>query len=143
MLKNNEKCPFCGRYNNRALAIDAIIVKDRSILLIKRKSEPFKDYWALPGGHVDWNEKVEDAVIREVKEETGLKVSFLKLFGIYSSPKRSPSQNIASVYKTYVEGIPKAGSDAGEAIYFSFNKIPIKLAFDHKEIINDYLKTIE
>ena len=70
------------------LTVDAIILdkEKKRVVLIKRKNEPFKDFWALPGGMVEYGEKVEDAVIREAEEETGLKVKIKKLFGVYSKP---------------------------------------------------------
>ena len=63
------------------LTTDGILIKGNEILLIKRKNEPFKDNWALPGGFVEYGEKVEDAVVREFFEESGLKTKIIDLFG--------------------------------------------------------------
>jgi 8-oxo-dGTP diphosphatase len=138
-LPNNKPCPHCGRYNNRAVTIDAVIIKDNMILLIKRGAEPFKDYWALPGGHVDWDETIEDAVKREVKEELGVDATNLKQIGIYSDPKRHPKQCINVAYGVETDGEFKAGDDAKEYKRFDLNELP-ELAFDHKQIIEDYRK---
>lgn len=133
-------CPCCGNYNHRGVSIDAIIIKDDKILLIKRGKEPHEGLWALPGGHLDWNETLKDAVIREVKEETGLTVTSLKFLKIYSKPSRHPKQLVAVVYYTAVEGELKAGDDAQDLKFFSIHTIPEKLAFDHQQIIRDYLR---
>jgi 8-oxo-dGTP diphosphatase len=138
-LPNNKPCPHCGRYNNRAVTIDAVVIKENKVLLIKRGVEPFKDYWALPGGHVDWDETLEETVKREVKEELDVNVTNLKQIGIYSDPSRHPKQAINVAYAVAIEGEIKPGDDAKEFKWFDLNKLP-KLAFDHKQIIEDYRK---
>ena len=132
------KCPHCGEYKNRAISIDALIEKEGKILLIKRGRDPYKGFWAIPGGHVDFDETMEMAVIREVKEETGLVVSKLSPLGIYSDPDRHPKQVIAVAYKVETTGEPEAGDDAEEFAWFSPDKLPPNLAFDHKKIISDF-----
>ena len=84
-------------YQKPSLTVDGIILKDEKILLIKRKNDPFKDMWALPGGFVEYNEKCEDAVVREVSEETGLKTNIKKIFGVYSDPSRDPRGHTISI----------------------------------------------
>lgn len=85
-LSKNEPCPHCGRFANRGVSIDAVILKNEEVLLIKRGVEPNKGFWGTPGGYVEWDESAEDAATREVKEETGLNVQNLKLVGVKSSP---------------------------------------------------------
>lgn len=143
-LKNNEPCLSCGRYANRGITIDAVIVRDNKILLIKRGAEPFKDFWALPGGYVEWDETVEETVKREVAEETGLVVKSLEMIGVYSNPDRHPKQCIDVAFA--VEGLPAeeaegitAGDDAVEIGWFDVDNLP-PLAFDHEKIIKDYLE---
>jgi len=138
-LSNNLPCPHCGRYNNRAVTIDAVIIKDNKILLIKRGVEPFKGYWALPRGHTDWDETLEETVKREVKEELGVEITSLQQIGIYSDPKRHPKQSINVPYGVQIQGEIKIGDDAKEFRWFDLNDLPA-LAFDHRIIINDYLK---
>lgn len=138
-LKNNEQCPDCGRYANRGVSIDAVIVKDGKILLIKRGSEPYKDHWALPGGYVEWDESIEMAVRREIKEEINTEVVELRLIGVYSKPDRHPNQVINMAYLVTIEGEPMAGDDAKEIKWTSLTELPEELAFDHRQIINDGL----
>jgi 8-oxo-dGTP diphosphatase len=138
-LKNNEPCPECGRFANRGVTIDALIIKEEKILLIKRNEEPFKGFWALPGGYVEWNERVEDAVRREVSEEVGLKVKSLDFIGIFSDPKRHPNQCIDVAYLAEAEGDIRPGDDAAECKWESIDSLP-DLAADHKKIIDYYLK---
>ncbi|MDP1834026.1 MAG: NUDIX hydrolase [Candidatus Moranbacteria bacterium] len=139
-LSNNERCPECGRFNNRGTSIDAMIVNDDKILLIKRGANPFKGFWALPGGYVEWDESAEEAVGREVKEELGVIVESSNLIGVYSSPNRHPKQVIDMAYVVTISGSPKAGDDALEFEWYFFNDLPAELAFDHKKIIEDYLE---
>lgn len=137
-IGRSEPCPVCGRYANRTVAIDALIIRGKSVLLIKRGVEPEKGKWALPGGHIDWDETIENAVVREIKEETNLQVVNSRFLAIYSAPNRHPKQMLAAVYLVEVTGTPSAGSDAEVLDYFPMNSIPDNLAFDHKEIIGNY-----
>ena len=133
-------------YQSPKTTVDAIIIESNAqIVLIKRKNPPFQDYWGLPGGFVDLGERVEDAVLREVKEETGLKVKIIKLAGVYSDPKRDPrGHTITIVYlcKRDEQGdYLKGGDDAKDAKVFKREEIKkMQLAFDHNLIINDALK---
>ncbi|MBC7081461.1 MAG: NUDIX hydrolase [Thermoplasmatales archaeon] len=123
-----------------SIAVDGILIKDNKILLIKRKNEPFKDKWALPGGFVEYGEKVEDAIFREFKEETGMNVRIKKLFGVYSDPNRDPRGHIISiVFLLASDDEPVAGDDAIDARFFDLNSLP-DLAFDHKKIIEEVIK---
>jgi len=124
-----------------SLAVDIIILFDSKIVLIKRGRDPFKDSFAIPGGFVEYGEKVENAAIREAKEETGLDVTKLSLFGVYSEPDRDPrGHTISIVFRGEGKGTPKAGDDAKELYLFDLDKIPDTLAFDHNKIIQDFLE---
>lgn len=114
--------------------------KFEGIVLIERLNPPLG--LAIPGGFVDIGEKVEDAVIREMKEETDLDVSIRSLLGVYSDPTRDPRFHTASVvYICTAEGIPKGLDDAKEAIVYAKEEIPFdKLVFDHAQILKDYLE---
>lgn len=121
------------------LTVDAIIQHtDGGIVLIKRGHEPFKGKWALPGGFVDVGETVENACIREVKEETGLDVKIVCLMGVYSDPKRDPRGHTVSIVYVCetVGGELKGGDDASKAKSFKEFE-DIEFAFDHGKILFD------
>lgn len=126
------------------IAVDGLVVKEmggkKCVLLVQRRNPPFKGYWALPGGFVEYGETVEEAVKREVYEETGLETEVLKLIGVYSDPNRDPRWHVISIAFLLkpVGGELKAGSDAVNAKFFC--EIPEEIAFDHKKIISDGLK---
>jgi 8-oxo-dGTP diphosphatase len=123
-----------------SLSTDGIIIHKSKLVLIKRGRSPYKDRFALPGGFVEYNEKVEEAVIREMKEETGLVTQIESLFGVYSDPKRDPrGHTVTLVYKLKVKGGKlKSGDDAKDVKLFSLGKIP-DLAFDHNLIVADFI----
>ncbi|MCL6096420.1 MAG: NUDIX hydrolase [Patescibacteria group bacterium] len=142
-LSNSERCPHCGRYANRGVSIDAVIIKDNKVLLIQRGTEPNKGFWGIPGGYVGWDESAEDTVKREVKEETNLDVQKLRLVGVYSSPDRHPKQVINVVYLAEVtNGQLKHGDDALDAKWVNQDELPDKLAFDHRQNIEDAKKLL-
>lgn len=125
-------------YSNPIPTVDVIIELDKQIVLIKRKSKPYG--WAIPGGHVEYGETVEQAAVREIKEETSLDVELVKLLGVYSDPQRDPrGHRISTVFVAKGEGKPKASSDAKGVGLFTKDNLP-KLAFDHKKILEDYFK---
>lgn len=121
---------------------DAIVEKDKSILLVKRKNPPYKGCWAIPGGFLETGEEsLERTSTRELWEETNLvaRIEDVELLGVYSNPDRDPRGHIiAHVYiiKKF-SGEVKANDDAEEARFFPLRNLP-KLAFDHKKILEDY-----
>jgi len=112
----------------------------KGIVLIDRLNKPLG--YALPGGFVDIGECVEDALIREMKEETSLDVSIESLLGVYSDPKRDERfHTVSIVYICKAYGKPLAQDDAKEVFVYEKDKLPLdKLVFDHKKIISDFLK---
>ena len=131
------------KYKIPKITTDGIVIKNQQILLISRKNPPFKGKWALPGGFVEYGEKTEDAVIREVYEETGLKTKINKLVGVYSDPNRDPrGHTISIVYMLdLIGGIPNEGDDASNVKFFNIKQLP-QLSFDHNKIINESLRRI-
>jgi len=126
-----------------SVAVDGVLIKGDKILLIKRKNEPFKGRWALPGGFVEYGETVEEAVLREFEEEVGLRARIKKLLGVYSKPDRDPrGQVISIVFLLDAEGDAKAGDDAADARFFPLDNLP-PLAFDHDEIIKDAIQAVK
>ena len=123
------------------LTVDGVIIHNNGVVLIKRKREPFKDHYALPGGFVEYGETVEEALVREMEEETGLKVRPVKLVGVYSKPDRDPRGHTVSVaFLCIGEGELKAGDDAKEAHVFPIDEaLKLPLAFDHEKILRDAL----
>jgi len=123
------------------VTVDAIIELPSGIVIIKRSNPPFG--WALPGGFVDYGESLEEAVIREAKEETGLDLIAPKQFHTYSDPKRDVRfHTIGTVFIAKAKGTPKAGDDAADIkVIKPINIEKMEFAFDHKQILQDYLKS--
>lgn len=125
------------------LAADAIIElidkPGRPIVLIERKNPPYG--WAIPGGFVDVGERLEEASIREAKEEVCLDVTLKALLGMYSNPARDPrGHTVTAVYVAEARGEPQAADDAKNLALFTLDNLPPELAFDHKQVLDDYRK---
>jgi len=129
-----------GLPNTPALTVDCVIHDPTGrVLLIRRKNEPFKGAFALPGGFVDIGETVEAACRREVREETGLEVSDLELVGVYSDPARDPrGHTVSTVFLATqpMTAAPVAGDDAAAAEWVADWRTH-RLAFDHAQILED------
>lgn len=120
------------------LTVDVVVGLKEGIVLVKRKNDPFKGRWALPGGFVEKGETVENAACREVKEETGLEIKLAGIVGVYSDPERDPRGHVVSVCYSgeKVGGELRPATDADEVNVFK--RIPWNsLAFDHDEILKD------
>jgi 8-oxo-dGTP diphosphatase len=123
------------------LTVDVIIIVEAEIVLIKRKYPPYG--WALPGGFVEKGESVEEAVRREALEETGLELKDLRQFHVYSDPKRDLRfHTVTVVFYANGKGVPFAASDASSLKMFDLFRLPEEIAFDHREIIEDYMRQI-
>ena len=122
-------------------AADGILVSENGkIVLIQRKGDTYYEYWALPGGTVEEDETIEEALIREMKEETGVDVEPKEILGIYSDPERDPrGRVISTVFICDFEGDLKAGSDAGRIITCKIEEaLDMELAFDHNFVLQCY-----
>ncbi|MEM2878390.1 MAG: NUDIX hydrolase [Candidatus Hadarchaeales archaeon] len=120
------------------LAADVIIEHEGGVVLVRRKNEPYRGRWAIPGGFVEYGERVEEAAVREAAEETGLRVRIERIVGIYSDPNRDPRGHVVSICfaARSVGGALLPSSDASEARVF--RRPPRRLAFDHGKILKDY-----
>jgi 8-oxo-dGTP diphosphatase len=132
-------------YPRAALTVDAIVIATEpegySILLIKRGNDPFKGLWALPGGFVSMDETLEQACLRELREETGLDLVKMEQFRVFDAIDRDPRHRTISL--AFRASLPakwdvKGGDDAAVAQWFPVNALP-SLAFDHEEIIAQFL----
>ena len=145
-------CEQCMRYSVRNSTCDFIAVRGnpsassgQEVLLYRRKKDPQKSWWALPAGYLEWDETLEECVKREVKEELGVVPQEVKLVGVYSDPKRDLDgrQNIAHCFVGTISGrIKPQKSEVGELRWFELDKLPERVAFDHKKMIEDYAKEV-
>lgn len=136
---------------NIKVSVDAVVfgyqsATGLSILLIKRNVPPFKDSWALPGGLVKDNESLEDAVARELLEETGVSINYLEQLYSFGKPDRDPRNRVVSIaYYGLVRPDNfslQANTDAKDAAWFAIKELP-ELAFDHALIIQQAVKRLK
>ncbi len=132
------------------VSIDAVVfgyhsADGLSLLLIKRKIDPYKGMWALPGGLIKNEESIEEAVQRELEEETGIRVSFLEQLYTFGNVDRDPRNRVVSIsYYALVKPDHlklQASTDAEEARWFAIEKLP-PLAFDHHKIFDVAIKRL-
>jgi ADP-ribose pyrophosphatase YjhB (NUDIX family) len=126
-------------------AVDGILYQNGKIILIQRAGETFHKYFALPGGFVDENERVEDALHREMLEELGVSVEPIAILGVYSDKRRDPRGHVIStVFVCNYSGKPRAGDDAAAYQIMTLDQaLGKQLAFDHKIILNDFKKWLK
>lgn len=121
------------------VTVDGIVEYQDGLVVIERTNPPLG--YALPGGFVDYNESVEDAVVREIKEETNLDFKDIRLLTVSSEPDRDPRfHTVSVVFCGRGEGELCAGDDAAKAHVYKFDELPYEMAFDHRNLIDEYLK---
>jgi 8-oxo-dGTP diphosphatase len=134
-----EVCPSCGfiLYHNPVPGAGVLVEIDEGIVLVQRGQPPFVGWWALPSGYIEADESVEQAAVRECKEETGLDIELLELFGVYSFPEGPVQSGIVIFYRARpVGGELEAGDDAQDVEVFYPDALPEKLAFrTHREVL--------
>lgn len=124
------------------IVVDGVLFRNEGVLMVKRATEPI-GYWALPGGFVDRGERLEHAIVRETKEETGLDVEVEKMVGIYDDPSRDPRGHMISVcFLLKLVGGKIATSPETSKVKF-FGELPENIAFDHKQMIMDAKKLLK
>lgn len=144
MAKQKIRCPNCHKdieiHQNPIPTVDILIeLEPGGIILIKRKNPPYG--WAIPGGFVDYGESLEEAAIREAKEETNLDVVLIRQFHTYSDPNRDPRHHtISTVYIAKGKGTLAAKDDAVDIGVFTETDLPEPIAFDHRSILEDYFR---
>ncbi|MFQ5837503.1 MAG: NUDIX domain-containing protein [Thermoplasmata archaeon] len=123
------------------LAVDGLVLHEGKLVAIKRRYYPFQGLFCLPGGIVEYGETVEEAVVREVEEETGLKTKVASLLGVYSNPDRDPRGHVVSLAfeLEVVGGELVSGSDATEVGLLSLDDLP-EMGFDHILIVEEFIK---
>jgi ADP-ribose pyrophosphatase YjhB (NUDIX family) len=141
MNKRLIVCPHCSEkveiYDNPKPVVDILIRVGSAIILIRRKNPPYG--WAIPGGFVDYGETVEQAAVREAFEETGMELTDLRQFHVYSDPKRDDRvHTISTVFTAAGQGEPRAGDDAADIGVFTRDTLPPDIVFDHPRILDDY-----
>ena len=121
------------------IMVDVVVPSEDGVVLIRRGTDPYEGMWALPGGFVEVGETVENAAVREAKEETNLDVELEKLVGVYSEPDRDPrGHNVSVTFLARITGgDPEAATDADEVAVLEPSEV--ELAFDHRKILEDAL----
>lgn len=135
-----ETGKYCYKYPHPAVTTDCVVFgfdgKRLNILLIERGGEPYKGCWAFPGGFMNINETAEQGAMRELCEETGLKLEYLKQFGTFTAVNRDPRERVITIafYALARKSAVQGGDDAANAQWFPIEDIP-PLAFDHDYIL--------
>ncbi|MBN1419834.1 MAG: NUDIX hydrolase [Planctomycetes bacterium] len=133
-----DRCPVCGRWDVRPAVVDGILVEEGKLLLIRRGHEPCRGRFALPGGFIDRDETAREAVVREMREETGLDVEIERFLGFFDDPGRDVRETIALVFVLRrTGGEVRAGDDAVDFTWADPDDPP-PLAFDHARVIAEY-----
>lgn len=144
---NNHNMTYTYNYPRPAVTADCVVItreKEPKVLLIQRGNEPFKGCWAFPGGFMDMDETTEQCAVRELEEETGLKLSELQQIGAYSKVDRDPRGRTVTVAYLVRVDVPievKGMDDAAKAEWWPLSALP-QLAFDHDEIMRDAKKLL-
>lgn len=144
--KQQLVCPKCRFvfYQNSKPTASALIVKNNKVLLARRADPPFKNKWDLPGGFLEENESPETGLLREIKEELGVKIKIGKLVGIFMDRYGKNGDWTLNIYyeAKIISGVLRPASDVAELKWFSKNNLP-KLAFKNQEkLMKTWLKKI-
>ena len=137
---------YTYKYPRPAVTADCVVMTNEplpKVLLIQRGADPFKGAWAFPGGFMNMDETTEDCAIRELEEETGLKVTAVDQIGAYSKVDRDPrGRTITVAYLAIIDSPKKVigQDDAAKAEWFPITELP-HLAFDHYDIMQDAVRT--
>lgn len=142
-----EKQKYTYDYPRAAVTTDCVVFgfdgHDLNILLIQRGQDPYKGAWAFPGGFLNMGETAEQGALRELKEETGLDVRYLKQVGAFSDVDRDPRSRVITIafYALAKKSFVQGNDDAAKAQWFALNEVP-RLAFDHDLILRKALQKL-
>ena len=140
--------PYTYEYPRPSVATDCVVFgfdgRDLKVLLIERGLEPYKGMWAFPGGFLRMDESAEQGATRELMEETGLQLSYLKQLKAFTGVNRDPRGRVISIafYALVRSAEVCGGDDAAQAKWFSINEIP-QLAFDHDYIFREAMNRLK
>jgi ADP-ribose pyrophosphatase YjhB (NUDIX family) len=134
-------CPKCGfiAYRNPAPACGVLLMRHGRVLMARRAHEPRRDAWGIPAGFMEYGEHPEATAVREVLEETGLRIRLTGLFGVYAGRDDPRTRAVLILYRgKETGGTLKAGDDASEVAFFPLDRLPRPLAFQaHREALGD------
>ena len=133
-----KACTRCDyiQFRSPATASAAVVARGREVLLVKRGIEPYLGCWGFPAGFQDYHESPEEALIREVAEETGLTVQIVRLLDLcYTLDDPRKRSNVAVYLATAVAGTLCAADDAADAAFFSLDELPEPIAFQNNQLI--------
>ena len=139
---------YAYRWPRASVTADAVLFAEKDgqmyVLLIQRGNDPYKGYWAFPGGFLEMDETVARCAERELEEETGILMTSMQLVGIYSDVERDPRGRVITAAYTAMTTMPEAiaADDAAAAKWWPLNALP-KLAFDHDKILADGMKVLK
>ncbi len=142
-IGKDEWCDSCKSYNNRRVTCTCLVENEGKVLMVKRAVDPEKGRWSLPGGYLFYGETVEECAKRECEEESGYGVEIVGLLGVYSSPARDADgrQNVDCCIVGSLNGTRGEVDDEVErAEWFDLDDLPEKIAFDHRQMIEDYMR---
>ena len=146
--KRTEDGLYAYEYPRASVTADAVLFAEKEgqiyVLLIKRGNEPYKGYWAFPGGFLNMDETVARCAERELEEESGIVLTGMQLVGIYSDVERDPRGRVITAAYTAMTTMPEAvaSDDAAAAQWWPLNDLP-ELAFDHDKILADAKRVLK
>lgn len=140
--KKTDDGLYAYQYPRASVTADAVLFAEKDgqtyVLLIQRGNDPYKGYWAFPGGFLNMDETVARCAERELEEETGIRLTGMQLVGLYSDVERDPRGRVITAAYTAMTTMPEAvaADDAAAARWWPLSALP-QLAFDHDKILAD------
>lgn len=138
--EKRKECKGCGFifWNNPKPVVSIILEKGGKILMLQRAKEPFKNYWVLPGGFINYKETAEEAIKREVKEETGLTIAISGIVGVYRIDNDPRGMHIDIIFYATTGGNPRLSMEDKKWNFFSQEALPQHIAYKHRDAVNDW-----